>query len=519
MKSKELQQYIKEALEAGETKERVVQKLLHAGWGQETVGQALEDMQQHTSAPTQQKKKRGHITTYTIAMLLVLVVVLAGGVVYLWNERIDLSNHNAQEVRNFYAQLSRAEVSFTDSGQMVFPDEQRFISEKEELIAQKKNFVEVDLRAMNIVLYKEGIEIFKAPVLTKGKEGSWWETPTGKYEVLSTFTNKFSSIGNVWMPYSIQFYGNYFIHGWPYYSNGTPVPEGYSGGCIRLSDKDAKKVFDFVQQGTVVLVLEQEDVDRAGVLKNNSQATPFPGTTAESAYVSDMASGNVLIEKNPQEKIVSRSAELLLSAIVAHEVVYLARPVVAGLAAYPEEDFISKKGESYIGMDVLYPLLMQSSNNAQQLLMSYVGEKIFLQNMRNKAGSLGMSSTSIEDINGNMVVTTTAQDIAKLLTYTYYKRPFLLDISKGIVVGSVGFISVGDTIDLHALKNHNIVSDDDEDVVGYIQNEEEGQGDVLGVVEIGGSGESVPVVMVMLGGRATADNTTIVLRWLRESYE
>jgi hypothetical protein len=87
------------------------------------------------------------------------------------------------------------------------------------------------------------------------------------------------------------------------------------------------------------------------------------------------------------------------------------------------------------------------------------------------------------------------------------------------VVGSVGFISVGDTIDLHALKNHNIVSDDDEDVVGYIQNEEEGQGDVLGVVEIGGSGESVPVVMVMLGGRATADNTTIVLRWLRESYE
>jgi len=459
------------------------------------------------------------ITTYSVVVLLVLVGVLAGGVVYLWNERIDLADRNAEEVRNFYAQLSQSQVEFTDSGRIVFPDEQKFISEKEELVAQKENFVEVDLRAMNIALYEEGVEIFTAPVLTKGKEGSWWETPTGKYEVLSTFTNKFSSIGNVWMPYSIQFYGNYFVHGWPYYSNGSPVPEGYSGGCIRLSDKDAKKVFDFVQQGTVVLVLEQEDIKGAGNLIDNTGATPFPGTTAESVYVSDMVSGDVLIEKNPQEKIVSRSAEMLLSAIVAHEVVYLARPVVAGPAAHPEEDFVPEKGGSYIGMDILYPLLMQSSNNAQQLLMSYVGEKIFLQNMRNKADSLGMNSTTIEDLNGDIVVTTTAQDILKLLAYTYYKRPFLLDISRGVVVDSVGFISVGDSIDLNALENHNTVSKDNENIIGYIQNEREGGGDAMGVVEVDGSGESVPVAMIILGGETTTNNAATVLRWIEESYE
>lgn len=519
MTSTHIQQYIQEALKAGETKEVVVQKLLHAGWDEKTVERALEKIQQHTQPSVRQKKKQGLLTTYAIVVLLVLVMMLAGGVVYLWNERTDLSDHNAEEVRNFYAQLSQSQIEFTDSGRMVFPDEQRFISEKEELIVQKENFVEVDLRAMKISLYKEGAQIFEAPVLTKGKEGSWWETPTGKYEVLSTFTNKFSSIGNVWMPYSIQFYGNYFIHGWPYYSSGSPVPEGYSGGCIRLSDEDAKEVFDFVQQGTVVLVLEQEDTKEIQSLTDNNGATPFPGTTAESIYVSDMVSGNVLIEKNPQEKIVSRSTEMLLSAIVAHEVVYLARPVVAGSAAYPEEEFVPEKGESYIGMDVLYPLLMQSSNNAQQLLMSYVGKKIFLQNMRNKVDSLGMNSTTVDDVDGDIIVTTTAQDIAKLLTYTYYKRPFLLDISKGVVVGSVGFISVGESIDLHALENHNTVSENNENIIGYIQNGVEGGGDAIGVVTVGGSGESTPVAMIVQGGEAAADNSTTVLRWLRESYE
>ena len=106
-------------------------------------------------------------------------------------------------------------------------------------------FIAANLSEMRLYLFENGVATATYPILSKGKRGSRWETPTGLYKIETKEQDHFSSLGQVHMPQSMQFFGNFFIHGWPYYPDGTPVPEGYSGGCIRLSTDDATAVFEF----------------------------------------------------------------------------------------------------------------------------------------------------------------------------------------------------------------------------------------------------------------------------------
>ena len=59
------------------------------------------------------------------------------------------------------------------------------------------------------------------------------------------------------MPFSFQFYEDFFIHGIPYYSNGERVKPGFSGGCLRLEDNNAEAVYDFVKYDYPVVLVEK----------------------------------------------------------------------------------------------------------------------------------------------------------------------------------------------------------------------------------------------------------------------
>ena len=56
----------------------------------------------------------------------------------------------------------------------------------------------------------------------------------------------------------MAFQGNFFIHGWPYEPDGTPVASTYSGGCIRMATDDAKKIYDMSTLGMPVLVYKSD---------------------------------------------------------------------------------------------------------------------------------------------------------------------------------------------------------------------------------------------------------------------
>jgi lipoprotein-anchoring transpeptidase ErfK/SrfK len=117
---------------------------------------------------------------------------------------------------------------------------------------------EAESRALQFYLgsqtfdYVEDGEVLVRGPIASGKASS--PTPTGKFRVLSKNEDKESSrydneIGTpAWMPYSMQFYGNYFLH--EGYLPGEPA----SHGCIRLGHDHARLLFERMKIGDPVVV-------------------------------------------------------------------------------------------------------------------------------------------------------------------------------------------------------------------------------------------------------------------------
>jgi len=117
---------------------------------------------------------------------------------------------------------------------------------------------EADSRALRFHLgsqtfnYIEDGEVVVTGPIASGKASS--PTPTGKFRILSKNKDKESSrydneVGTpAWMPYSMQFYGNYFLH--EGYLPGEPA----SHGCIRLGHDHAKLLFERMKIGDPVMV-------------------------------------------------------------------------------------------------------------------------------------------------------------------------------------------------------------------------------------------------------------------------
>ena len=119
---------------------------------------------------------------------------------------------------------------------------------------EQKEYIRVSLKDMKLTLKLKGEIIEKTFNVLSIRDFGKFATPKGEFKALLKEENHFSSIGKVWMPWSIQFSGNYFIHGWPYYPDGTDVPKGYSGGCIRLSTKDAEELYGLIEVGMPILI-------------------------------------------------------------------------------------------------------------------------------------------------------------------------------------------------------------------------------------------------------------------------
>ena len=119
--------------------------------------------------------------------------------------------------------------------------------------AAEGKFIDINLETMKLTMWENGLIVEELPVAGKGNPAI---SPTrkGLFTIQLKKEKYFSSLYRVWMPWSMQYSGPYFVHGWPYWPNGQLLTSLYSGGCIRLNTDDAKKVYDFAEIGTYVLV-------------------------------------------------------------------------------------------------------------------------------------------------------------------------------------------------------------------------------------------------------------------------
>ena len=299
-------------------------------------------------------------------------------------------------------------------------------------IPKEGKFVAADLENMKVSLYEDSKLVDNFNILSKGKDGSRWETPGGLYKITTKEKNHFSSLGKVYMPYSMQFFGNFFIHGWPYYPNGTPVEMSYSGGCLRLSTESARRIFNFVDRGTSIFVYE-EDKDNTLLTNINIKNIPKPFVTAKSVIVANINNSEIYFKKDSDLPLPIASITKLITALVSNETISYGKKIRINDHTESVGDSAGdvKIGDIFSAEDLIYPLLMESNNTVAYSLADYYGYQKFVGKMNEKSKALGLYDTRFVDPSGISASNiSTVDDLFRLSQYLYEKQSFVLNVSK-----------------------------------------------------------------------------------------
>ena len=282
-------------------------------------------------------------------------------------------------------------------------------------IPQEGKVAYADLGAMKITLFENGEVIGEYPIASIGREGTAWQTPLGQFDMSYKKENHFSSIGHVYMPWSMHFFGNYFIHGWPYYPDGTPVAEGYSGGCIRMETDQAQYVYDFVDRDTkLVVTTSSNPMEKQTELE---YAVKDIAPQLESNFlIADLETGEVLDAKGQNTQIEIGSISKIMTALISLEVLNQYNETVF------EQDIVTIA-------DVLYALLLLDNDRAGEILSEHKNANQYLIDMNTRASSLGMNQTKYTDVNGlDTTTVSTLEDQFRLMQYLKWYKPFLIKV-------------------------------------------------------------------------------------------
>ena len=150
-------------------------------------------------------------------------------------------------------------------------------------------------------------------------------------------------------------------------------------------------------------------------------------SSATVAMVFDAQTGDVVYEKNPDQRVYPASTTKLLSAIIAIEDGIADRDVTVAVCKddYSAENSLMGlvRGETISGKDLLYGMLLASGNDAAASVAVDVAGSMdaFAERMNEKARELGMTSSHFVNPHGlqNEEHYTTGNDMKKLAMYVF----------------------------------------------------------------------------------------------------
>lgn len=443
------------------------------------------------------------VPLYVLCIVIVVcAAVVAAGVYYasvhVYNYQLTLP----------FAGFTPAPLSYGAWSALSSPE--FFQSTKQTMRDQKANFIEANLSSMQLTVYKEGEPIKTLPILSKGKPGSWWETPAGIYKIETKEKSHFSTFGHVYQPWSMLFQGNFFIHGWPTYPDGTEVPAGYSGGCIRLKTEDAKEVYELASVGMPILVFTDDFQKDAFEYKQKE-----PAVSATAYLVVDIKNNVILAQKNSTEIRPIASITKLVTALVAAESINMDKQV-----RIPESAIVSTSkprlegGQNIQAFQLLYPLLEESSNEAAAALAEQLPGNSFVANMNAKSKAIGLEATQFADASGASAGNVaTAQDLFRLLKYLYINRSFILHLSAGHITKSIYGAPVWND-----LQNFNGFAGDTRFVGGKVGETQAAGQTMASVFEVPIAGAPRPIAIVVLGSTNNIADTATLVDYVQTVY-
>lgn len=305
---------------------------------------------------------------------------------------------------------------------------------KEKLYSSSLNWIELNLPVMKIILHKADGQEILIPLLKRGDPFRWGGTAAGLNKVNFKRSEVLSNTAMAFMPYAISFYGKYYIHGEPYYPDGKKLISENSGGCIQISDSMISTVYDFAVNDMPVLVIDKENDN---LKYRNLKKTRFPGISAKSYLVADLDSGFIFAKKYEEKQLpVGFTAKLMLAVVLSENIdlessiLIRQRMVGANDSAAPLE-----VGKRFSLVSLLYPLLIESSDDAAEILISYFGKENSIALMNERTKMIMMEKTDFVGINNfELKNVSSAKDLFYLTRYALINQPLIFNISRGEAV-------------------------------------------------------------------------------------
>lgn len=453
------------------------------------------------------------VTVFLSVALVLLVSLLSapfvketgrGVLAQLW---ASTTNTAPVIVENPYT-LAKTDLNY--GVQMSFAQPNFFAETRDSFIASSKTFIEADLSTMQLRYFKEGVLEMQVPIVAKGAKGSWLETPAGLYEVKSKKAKLFSSFGQMYTPWSVTFQGNFVIHGIPFTEDGTKLPTEFIGGGIRLADADAQQMYNLVALQTPVLVHAVPATPDAFLYEPK-----IPELDTPHYLIADVESNTVLASSDLDSVAPIASLTKLMTALVAAEYINLDTRVRVTQPTFVQSLIPRLNGLGTVSMySLLQLLLVESSNEAAEVIADQVGRAKFVNYMNEKSKSIGLTRTHFADPSGlSSENTSTVRDLLGLITYIHNTRQFIVDLTANQDLPTA-YISG----EFGALSNFNEVKDLDNFIGGKVgETTAAGQTSVtLHTIKVKGA-ERV-IAIVLLGSDSRNADVTELLQYANARF-
>ncbi len=384
---------------------------------------------------------------------------------------------------------------------------------KEEMILTQKDFLEINLMDMAVYLYQKGIQKEKYAIKAKGANDDFGETPIGLFRILNKEKEHYSSWAYVYMPDSMRFTGNYYLHGLPYYANGQLTGATYSSGCVNLYSEPAKNLYALSPRNLPVLVLEKDFLNDDYIYRKPLKA--LPPITAQSYLVADIDSSQILYEKNRSSLVsagtivnkfiagISASENSLLS----FNYIFTTKIPINANAILYKEDRVWPIGERIPYIDLFYPMIIEhSANAAEALAQSRLGHG-YEYALNERAKSMGLNNTFISDAGGyDLNNLTNAEDVFLLSRYLLKNKTWMLKISKGVL-----YPKFGQPYFSEPYNNKNIFYQKENFLGGYYDLGQAGLENGFGIFKISVNGTERSLTIVLLQSQDIKSDTEKIL--------
>ena len=439
-----------------------------------------------------------------VAVVVPMVAVAAFALIGIAGYGLVASNNLASTPNIFIVDpYTKEESTLTYGPQIALTKNSFFIETRDTFVEEGMTFLEVDINSAQVRYFKRGVLLQSAEILSEGESGSWWAVPAGLYNIEGLEERQFSNLAQLYFPNTIRFGGNYFIHGWPEYPDGTLAKEEETAGGIRLDNESAALLYRAVHEEMPILVHRPPAEVDTFVYEPTVE-----NVTAPHYLIADVENGTILASNDLHVVAPIASVTKLMTAVVAAENIDLDTRVKAISPTFVQSLIPRLSGRTSASMySLLQLLLVESSNEAAEVIANQMGREEFIKAMNDKARHLGMMETTFTDPSGlDSTNVSSVGDLYTLVRYIEQNRSFIFEITD---TNHVVKDDRGGEFD--GLVNFNQIENIDNFIGGKVGETEAAGQTSVSLHEVSIQGEERIVMIVLLGSESRTDDVNTLM--------